>query len=52
MVSGFMRRPEGTAKVALMVALGHTPVAAASGVVDITVIAPAAVAAAVVKVQR
>ena len=52
MVSGFMRRPEGTAKVALMVALGHTPVAAASGLVEDTVIAPAAVAAAVVKVQR
>jgi hypothetical protein len=50
-VLGSIRKPEGTAKVALMAAAGHTPVAFAAGFVDSTVTFPAAAGAAAVKVQ-
>ncbi len=50
-VCGFMRKPDGTLKVALMGAVGHTPVAAAAGIVEVTVTFPGAAAAPVVKVH-
>src|SRR5204863_9886968 len=52
MVSGSMRSPEGTVKVALTVAAGHTPAAAARGFVEPTeTFAGGIGAAAVVKVH-
>src|SRR5687768_4808183 len=50
-VRGFSRKPDGTLSVALTVLLGHTPVAAAIGLVDRTEMAPAAAVPEVAKVQ-
>src|SRR5450759_4117499 len=50
-VLGSIRRPEGTVKVALTDAFGHTPDSPAVGLVDFTVTFAALTAAAVVKVH-
>ena len=50
-VVGFMRDPEGTVKVALMAAPGHTPIALAAGLVESTDTFAAAAGAAAVKVH-
>ncbi len=50
-VVGSIRRPDGTVKVALMPAVGHTELALAAGLVDVTETFPAAFGAAAVKVH-
>ncbi len=50
-VSGSIRNPEPTVKVALTVALGQTPTAAAIGLTVVTVMFAAGTGAAVVKVH-
>jgi hypothetical protein len=50
-VVGLIREPDGTVKVALIAAFGHTVLALAAGFVDSTDTFPAALGAAAVKVH-